>query len=313
MAKDYYSILGLTKSATAEEIKKSFRKLAVKYHPDKNPGNKEAEEKFKEINTAYEVLSDPEKRKKYDRYGENWERIEQAQQAGGGPYEYNRGNGGQTFHFEGDPSEFFGEGADFSDLFENYFRTSGAGGRRKSSANTRFRGNDLQAEISITLEEAFHGTPKVFNLNNQNIRIQLKAGAYEGQVIKLAGKGNPGVNGGPAGDLYITIHVLSHPVYRREGDNIKQMVPVDLFTAVLGGEKEVTSLSGTLKVKIPAGTQNGKLLRLKGKGMPVYNKTGNFGDLLLTIQVQIPENLTEEQQELFRKLQATVKKTKDYV
>lgn len=312
MAQDYYSILGVTKSATAEEIKKSFRKMAVKYHPDKNPGNKDAEEKFKEINRAYEVLSDPEKRKKYDKYGENWERVEQSGYTGeqGRQSPFSSGEGEQSFFFEGDPS-YFGQGGDFSDVFENYFRKQG-GGRRKSSGNARYRGSDLQAEITIPLEEAYHGAPKTFAVNKENIRIRLKPGVYDGQVIKLAGKGNPGMNGGPAGDLFIAIHVLPHPVYKREGNNIKQSVLIDLFTAVLGGEKEVSTLTGPVKVKIPAGQQNDKILRLKGKGMPVYDQPGKFGDLFVQVQVEIPEHLTEEQKELFQQLKASFNKKKNY-
>jgi curved DNA-binding protein len=303
MAKDYYSILGVTKNATDAEIKKAFRKLAVKLHPDKNQGDKTAEEKFKEVNEAYEVLSDPEKRKKYDRYGENWNKVDESQHAGGGRhYQQTSPGGEQTFHYEGDPSEFFGQGGDYSDMFESFFRQSGAPGG-KQRGNTRFGGQDVHAEMPITLEEAFHGGAKVFEWNNEKIRIQLKPGAYNGLKIKLAGKGSAGINSGKAGDLYITINVLPHPLYERDGDNIKQTVPIDLFTAVLGDEKEVTSLSGTLKIKIPQGSQNGKILRLKGKGMPVYNKPGQFGDLLLNIQVQIPDKLTGEQKELFRKLQ----------
>ncbi len=306
MAQDFYTILGVQKNASETEIKSAYRKLAIKYHPDKNPGNKEAEEKFKSINSAHEVLSDPEKRKKYDRYGENWERAGQ-EQGGGGQYQYS--DGGQHYQFEGDPSEFFG-GADFSDIFENYFGGKSAGGKRKSSA--RYRGADLQGQLSITLEEAYTGVPKIFNINNQHIRIQLKPGAYHGQVIKLSGKGNPGSNGAAAGDLYITILLLPHSTYSREGDNLRQELKIDLFTATLGGEREIKSLSGNLKIKIPAGTQPGKQLRLKGKGMPVYNRSNEFGDLLLSIQVEIPEKLNDEQKELFKKLQASFKTKKDY-
>ena len=310
MARDFYSILGVGKTASADEIKKAFRKLAVKLHPDKNPGNKEAEEKFKEANEAYEVLSDPEKRKKYDRFGENWNRMDEAK--GGSPYQQSS-PGGQTFSYEGDPSEFFGQGGDYSDIFESFFQKSGASSRgsgRKSK--TRFQGQDLHAEMSISLEEAFHGGAKIFEWNNEKIRIQLKPGIYNGLTIKLAGKGSAGLNGGKAGDLYITINVLPHSLYEREGDNIRQIIPIDLFTAVLGGEKEVTSLAGVLKIKIPPGTQNGKILRIKGKGMPVYARPGHSGDLLLEIRVQIPEKLSEEQKELFRQLQSSFTKKQNY-
>lgn len=300
MAKDYYSILGVKKQATDEEIKKAFRKLAVKYHPDKNSGNKEAEEKFKEINEAYEVLSDPDKRKKYDQYGANWNQFNGA---GQGPHQYNNAGGGQ--YYQGDPGEFFGPGEDFSDIFGEFFNRTGAGASGAKRGSRKRKGQDYQSEMSISLEEAFHGTARVITLHEQKVRITLKPGAYSGLMIRLAGKGAPGANGGQPGDLYITIQVLPHAVYRREGDHIRQTVQVDLFTAVLGGEQEVNTLSGTLKIKIPTGTQNGKLLRIRGKGMPVYNMQGQTGDLLLEIQVLIPEQLTPEQQKLFRQLQST--------
>ena len=302
MARDYYQVLGVIKTASDEEIKKAFRKLAVKYHPDKNPGNKEAEEKFKELNQAYEVLSDPEKRKKYDRYGENWNRMEEGQFGGQAGQA-----GGRTYRYEGDPSGF-GEGTDFSDLFESFFSTSG------SKQKGKRKGQDQHGEMSITLEEAYQGTSKVVEINNEKIRIKLKPGTYEGLSIRLAGKGAQGRNGGPAGDLYITMHVLPDPNVVREGDNLRQTFTINLFTAVLGEEQEVSTLSGKLKLKIPPGTQNGKIFRIKGKGMPVYNEPGKTGDLLLVAQVQIPENLTAEQRELFRKLQEMMgSKEKSYV
>lgn len=293
MARDYYSILGVNKSATAEEIKKAYRKLAVKFHPDKNPGNKDAEEKFKEINDAYEVLSDADKRKKYDLFGENWNRMGEAQANGG----YQQGSpGGQSYHFEGD----FGPGNDYSDLFENFFRsggTSSRGGRSKSKVR------DMRGSIAITLEDAYHGTAKIFEINREKIRIQLKPGAYDGLEIKLSGKGHPATKNGKPGDLFLQIQVSPHPLYERVGNDIRQSLTIDLFTAVLGGDVQISTLGGNLKIKMPAGTQHGKTLRIKGKGMPVYNQPGVYGDLLLNIQVAIPENLTAEQQELFRQLQ----------
>ena len=295
MARDYYTVLGVSKTASGDEIKKAFRKLAVKYHPDKNQGNKEAEEKFKELNQAYEVLSDPEKRKKYDRYGENWNRMDESQFAGGGAP-----GGGRTYRYEGNPADF-GDAADFSDLFESFF-SAGGSSRQKGKR----KGQDQHGEMSITLEEAYQGTAKVVEINNEKIRIKLKPGTYEGLSIRLAGKGTAGRNGGQAGDLYITIHVLPDPQVLREGDHLRQNFTVDLFSAVLGSEQEVSTISGKLRIKIPAGTQNGKIFRIKGKGMPVYNEPGKAGDLLLVAQVQIPENLTPEQKELFRQLQASM-------
>jgi curved DNA-binding protein len=299
VAKDFYTILGVKRDSSDDEIKKAYRKLAVKYHPDKNAGNKEAEEKFKEINEAYEVLSDPEKRKKYDRYGANWNQFNGAQQ---GPHQYEaNGPGGQ--YYEGDAADFFGQGGDFSDIFGSFF---GQGGKTGSRSKRAHKGQDYQSVTSISLEESYHGTSRILNLNDKKLRIKLKPGAYDGLIIRLAGKGAPGIHGGPAGDLYINIQVAPHAIYQREGDQIRQTVPVDLFTAILGGEKEVMTLSGQLKIKIPPGTQPGKLLRLKGKGMPVYDRSGEYGDLLLEIQVQIPENLNEQQKELFRQLQSSI-------
>ena len=292
MARDYYTVLGVSKTASEDEIRKAFRKLAVKFHPDKNPGNKEAEEKFKELNQAYEVLSDPEKRKKYDRYGENWNRMNESQFAGGGP-------GERSYRYEGNAADF-GDAGDFSDLFESFFS---AGGSRQKGKR---KGQDQQAEMSITLDEAYHGTAKVVEINNEKIRIKLKPGTYEGLSIRLAGKGSAGRNNGPAGDLYITIHVLPDPHVVREGDHLRQAFTIDLFAAVLGTEQEVSTISGKLRLKIPPGTQNGKIFRIKGKGMPVYNEVGKSGDLLLVAQVQIPENLTAEQKELFRQLQVSM-------
>jgi curved DNA-binding protein len=299
MAKDFYIILGVAKSASADEIKKAYRKLAVKYHPDKNPGDKGAEEKFKEINDAYEVLSDPEKRKKYDRFGENWNKVGEEQAGGFGNY-YQGGSGrGRHYNFDGDTSDFFGGDGDGSDFFGSFFGGQGARGERSKA-------RDIRGSIAISLEDAFHGNAKVFEINGEKIRIQLKPGAYDGLEIKLAGKGNPGAKNGKAGDLFLVIQVSPHPVYERSGNDIRQTLTVDLFTAVLGGEVQVSSMGGTLKLKIPAGIQNGKVLRIKGKGMPVYSQAGLSGDLLLNIQVRIPENLTQAQQEQFRQLQQSL-------
>lgn len=304
MAKDFYAILGIGKAATEDEIKKAYRKLAVKFHPDKNPGNKEAEEKFKEISAAYEVLNDPAKRKKYDKYGENWDKIDESQFGGGRPQYQNAPGNGQGYQFEGDPSEFFGGGSDFSEIFGSFFnkKTKGSGSQRSRGA---FKGQDLNYELSVSLEEAFHGTSRVLELNQQKLRVKLKPGIYDGLMIRLAGKGGNGVNGGPAGDLYLTIRVIPHFGYERSGNDLRQTVKVDLFTAVLGGELELSSLSGKLKIRIPPGSQQSKVLRLKGKGMPVYDHPAQFGDLLVEIRIEIPEQLNDEQKELFKKLQAS--------
>jgi curved DNA-binding protein len=300
---DYYSILGVSKKSTAEDIKKAYRKLAVKYHPDKNIGNKEAEEKFKQINEAHEVLSDPEKRKKYDRFGENWNKVPEG--AGEGQYRSSGPSGGsQSYSYEGDPGEFFGNGGDFSNIFEQFFNRGGSGER--SSRSGKSAGRDMQASIAISLEEAYHGEAKIIELDGQKIRIRLKPGTYEGLMIRLAGKA-PSPRG-QAGDLYLTIHIHPSNEYRIDGINLRQQLKIDLFTAVLGGEKEVHTLAGKLKVKVPEGAQNGSVLKIKGKGMPMYNEPGKYGDLFLEILVEIPQRLNAEQKEMFMKLKGSFAK-----
>ncbi len=308
--KDYYKILGVDKRASQEEIKKAYRKLAIKLHPDKNPGNKEAEEKFKQISEANEVLSDPEKRKKYDALGENWKHFQQAGTDRGFNGRQSRQPRGQTFYYEGDPSEVFGEG-NFSDFFNNFF---GGMGSEAGKRNTPYRGHDFQAEVEITLEEAYHGTTRILQLNEEKIRIKIKPGVQDGQTLRIKGKGSSDGKGSTPGDLYLQIKIQPHHIYHREGENIKQVLRIDLYTAVLGGKTDINTFSGPLKITIPAGVQNGRLLRLKGKGMPVYDSQGQFGDMLVQIEVSIPENLTTEQRELFQKLRdlSTRRKTSNH-
>lgn len=292
--KDYYKILGVDKNATQDEIKKAFRKLAVKYHPDKNEGNKEAEAKFKEINEANEVLSDPEKRKKYDELGADWQRYQQGGEQGNYNWNQWQQQDGQQYYSQ----EGFDE-HDFSDFFSNIF--GGRFGGRSSKQS--FRGQDYQSEINLTLEEAYHGTNRILELNNQKLRIQLKPGIASEQTLRIKGKGASGLNNGPAGDLYLKIHINDHHLYQREGDNLLQEKKIDLYTAVLGGKVPVHTFGGNLLISIPQGTQNGKILRIKGKGMPVYGKTEIFGDMIIKIAVEIPTNLSEEQMNLFKQLQ----------
>lgn len=306
---DYYKILGVAKTATADEIKKAYRKLAVKYHPDKNPGDKTAEEKFKQLNEAYEVLGDPEKRKQYDQLGANWKHY---QQTGfqGSPFGHHAGAGGAHYYqFEGDPSEIFGN-AGFSDFFEAFFgqgrkKTGGPFGGR-SSADFYTPGADMAGEITISLQEAYNGTERMVDTGTEKLKVKIKPGAYEGLKLKAKGKGQKGT-GGQAGDLYIVVHVQPHAVYQRRGDDLYMDLPVDVFTMMLGGRQEIITLGGKINITLPEANQNGKLLRLKGKGMPVYDKPGQYGDLYVKLQAVLPDKLTQEQKEWLRKVKNAVK------
>lgn len=300
--KDYYKVLGVDKNASQEDIKKAYRKLAVKYHPDKNVGDKQAEEQFKLINEANEVLSDPEKRKKYDQLGENWKQYEN--QPGGGWSSYGGGGGqGRQYQYEGDFSDIFGSGGSgFSDFFEAFFgRGAGSGGRR-SQRETQYKGQDFEAEVGITLEEAHHGTVRVIQVGDEKLRITIKPGVDDGQLLRVKGKGGQGSNEKYRGDLYVRIKILPHTVFSRKGDDLYAKQNIDLYTAVLGGEVMVNTISGTIKVTIPAGTPNGKTIRIKGKGMPVNEANDKFGDLYLELHILTPANLTEKEKQLFEQL-----------
>ena len=315
MAKDYYEILGVDRSASADQIKKAYRKLAVKYHPDKNPGDAAAEEKFKEITEAYEVLGDAEKRKKYDQLGANWQAFEQGggdwSQFGGSPH----GQGGaRTYYFEGDPSEFFGRGrgsSGFSDFFEAFF-----GGGFQGSFEEQFqrgrrqapRGRDVQAELPITLEDAYHGTSKTFEFQGQKLRIRIKPGAYDGQKLALRGKGYPAPGGGSSGDLYLILRLQPHPEYERQGDDLVLSHSVDLYTAVLGDKITIPTMTGPVNVTLQPGTASGRTLRLRGKGMPVYDDPNRHGDLLVRLQVELPQPLSAEERKLFEQLRTLHRK-----
>ena len=299
---DYYGILGVNKNATQDEIKKAYKKLARKYHPDLNPNDADAQRKFQEINEANEVLSNPENRKKYDEYGEHWkhadefnsqrQQYQQYQQAGAG------GGGGQ-FWSGGDFMGSGDEGGGFSDFFENLFGNRGGRGGRSAG----FRGQDYNAELSLSLRDAAHTHKQILNVNGKKIRITVPAGVADGQVIKLKGQGGEGVNGGPAGDLYITFVIPEDPVFKRLDNDLYVTAPLNLYTAILGGEDTIDTLDGKVKLKIKPETQNGTKVRLRGKGFPVYKKEGEFGDLIVTFSIEIPTNLTERQKELFRELQ----------
>jgi curved DNA-binding protein len=295
---DYYKVLGVDKSATAAQIKSAYKKLARKLHPDLNPDDKEANNKFQQLNEANEVLSDQDKRAKYDKYGKDWERGEeyekyqQAQQQ----QRYSQGSSGG---FEGN----FDGGEDFSDFFSSMFgRQSG------SRSRAQYKGQDYNSEVHLTLEEAYTTHKQTFSVNGKSIRITVPAGVADGQTIKLNGQGAPGSNGGPNGDLYITFTVANDAQFKRVGNDLYTTKEIDLYTAILGGEVLVTTMSGAIKLNVAPGTQNGTKVRLKGKGFPVYKKEDDFGNLYVTYTITLPTNLTERQKELFNELAAISKK-----
>lgn len=299
---DYYSILGLSKNASADDIKKAYRKLARKYHPDVNPNNEEAHAKFQQVNEANEVLSDPEKRKKYDAYGENWkhaeeyEKARQQQTQNGGFADF----GGGNYQYEGFAGSDFGNGG-FSDFFENLFG-GGSSGRTGGRRSAGFKGNDYNAELHLSLRDAAQTHKQTLSVNGKNIRITVPAGIADGQIIKLKGQGGAGISGGPNGDLYITFIISKDSTFTRKGNDLYANTEIDLYTAVLGGEATIDTLDGKVKLKIKPETQNGSKVRLKGKGFPIYKKEGQSGDLFITFSVKIPTGLSDKQKELFRQL-----------
>ncbi|WP_347159178.1 J domain-containing protein [Pontibacter chitinilyticus] len=301
--KDYYKVLGVEKSASQADIKKAYRALAKKYHPDKNKGDKAAEEKFKDISEAYEVLGEEEKRKQYDQLGANWRQFHNA---GGNPYAGQQGGGFQGSYSQGDFNDMFGGGGGggFSDFFQQFFGGGGAGGfgGQRAGRTRTPQGQDYQAEMEISLQEAHDGTSRLLTVNNQQLRITTKPGVADGQTLRIKGKGGPAAAGGTSGDLYINVHVQPDPRFERQGNDLHTSLSVDMYTAILGGSAQVNTLSGQLKLTIPAGTQAGKTLRLRGKGMPVYGKADQHGDLYVKIEVALPTNLTDEEKHLLQQL-----------
>jgi len=302
--KDYYKILGIDKKASQAEIKKAYRALAVKHHPDKNPGNKESEEKFKLINEANEVVSDPEKRKKYDELGENWQQFEKAgHQPGGNPF--GGGNGGQQYYSGNAGGGFGSKEGGFSDFFEQFFGGRKSGGSQGRQSARAFKGSDYETEMEITLEEAYKGTSRIIQLESKKLRITTKPGSYTDQLLCIKGKGAEGSSEEHRGDLFVRIRVLPDSKIIRKGDDLYKDLEVSLYTAILGGDILVDTMAGQVKLKIVEGTQNNKTIRIKGKGMPVYEKADAFGDMYIKLQIMIPDKLTEVQRELFKKLQLT--------
>ncbi len=296
---DYYKVLDVTKSATEADIKKAYRKLARKYHPDLNPNDKEAEKKFKEINEANEVLSNPENRKKYDKYGKDWKHAEEFEKAGYDPNQQQSRQQSGSQYSGGDFSGFGGgdfSGSDFSDFFNSMY----GGGRSRSQS--KYRGQDFNAELELDLAEAYTTHKRNLSVNGKNIRITIPAGVENGQIIKIPNHGGAGVNGGPNGDLYITFIISNNSDFKREGNNLYADAPIDLYTAILGGETHITTFDGKVKIKVPAETQPGTKVKLKGKGFPVYKKENQFGDLYITYTIKIPTKLSDKEKELFEEL-----------
>ncbi|HZK06923.1 MAG TPA: J domain-containing protein [Bacteroidales bacterium] len=308
--KDYYKILEVEKAASPDDIKKSYRRLARKYHPDKNPGNPKSEEKFKEMQEAYEVLKDPAKRQKYDQLGSNWN---QYQHAGGGANDFSNWaqQGGGSQYRSASFDEVFGDSGGFSDFFRSFFGGAAGGQagfdgtrRRRSSGYRSIRGSDYQAKVRLTLEDAFRGSSAVLNVNEQKIKINLKPGVRDGQVLRVKGKGAPSPSGGESGDLLLKISVINNTNFTIDGNNLHLDFTTDLYTAMLGGKLTVDSIEKPISITLPRETSNGKVLRLKGQGMPVYGKKDERGDMYLKIHVSLPKGLTAEEISLFEKLAA---------
>jgi len=287
---DYYQALGITKSATDKDIKAAYRKMARKYHPDVNPNDKDAQKKFQEINEANEVLSDPEKRKKYDQYGKDWKHADQFQSQGQGRPAGGRSTGQQDY--TGSFSD-----QNFSDFFSSMFGKSSG-----QSRQANFKGQDFNAELRLNLRDVYTTQKQTITVNGKNIRLTIPAGIENGQTIKIKGHGGTGINGGPGGDLLITFSIPNDPEFKRVGNDLYKNVEIDLYTAVLGAEIMVDTMSGKVKLPVKPETQNGTKVKLKGKGFPVYKNENQFGDLYITYTVKIPTDLSEKEKELFKEL-----------
>ena len=297
--KDYYKILGVGRDASEKDIKSAYRKMARRYHPDVNPGDKSAEEKFKEISEAYEVLSDKDKRSRYDQFGQYWEHAGAAGQGAPGP------DWGQHFTFDFgdfDRDRGFGGDSSYSEFFERLFGEGARVGGATRARRAPPKGRNIEAEMEVSLEDAFHGVKKTFTLGGRRIEVTIPKGVHDGQKIRLANQGEEGPAG--RGDLLIKINVRAHSVYERRGDDLHSEVPVDYVMAALGGEVEVPTLSGRVTMKIPPKTSGGKTFRLPGKGMPKL-KDGGYGNLYAKVRVTIPESMSDREHEILEELRRT--------
>lgn len=294
---DYYKVLGLDRNASADDIKKAYRKLARKHHPDLNPNDPQAVKTFQQINEANEVLSDPEKRKKYDQYGADWKHAEEFERARQQRQQQGR-NAGNPFNSDDFEEQFtYSGGGDFSDFFSQMF-----GGASHSQKNVKYRGQDYRADVQLNLTDAYKTHQQTFTVNGKNIRITVPAGIENGQEIKIKGYGGQGVNGGPAGDLFITFTIINNTAFTRKGNDLYLDASIDLYKAVLGGAQTIDTMDGKVKLTVKPETQNGTKVRLKGKGFPVYKKEGEFGDLYITWNIELPKNLNEKEKSLFQQL-----------
>jgi curved DNA-binding protein len=306
--KDYYEILGVPRDADEKAIKRAFRSLARKHHPDLNPDDPEAEKRFKDINEAHEVLGDAEKRAKYDSFGKEWRRYQTAGAPGG--FDWNQWSAGQapggtqyTYASAEDLESLFGGGGGFSDFFETLFgrpRAPAGGGRRVSPR----RGHDLEHPVAVTLEEAFHGTQRRIQKDGRMLEVSIPAGVRTGSKVRMRGEGQAGAAGGPAGDLMLRIEVLPHPRFERRGDDLHTTVEVPVAIAALGGEVPVETLTGPVQLRVPPETQNGRRIRLRGKGLPAVSDPDRRGDLYATVSLRLPTGLSAEERQLFERLRA---------
>lgn len=291
---DYYKILELDKTATQADIKKAYRKLARKLHPDLNPNDKSAQEKFQRVNEANEVLSDPEKRKKYDQYGKDWEHAEAFEEA-------KKNQRRSTSNTNRTYTNYSGQQEDFSDFFESMFGGGGFGGSTRQRTS-QFKGQDLNATLNLNMTDILHEQKQTLDLGNKKIRITIPAGVEDGQTIKITGYGGEGVNGGPKGDLYLTFEIYNNTDFQRVGNDLYKNESISLYDAILGSSIEITTLTGKVKLKVKPETQNDTKIKLKGKGMPIYKKKGAHGDLYITYKVTMPTNLSQKEKELFKQL-----------
>lgn len=309
MAKDYYDVLGVSRDASQDDIKRAYRKKAKKFHPDANKDDPRAEDRFKEVNEAYDVLGDKDKRQQYDRFGANWERVQQ----GGGYGGYGQPGAGAGAYSQQVNVE------DLSDIFEQFFGGMRGGGGNPAGASgfggfgqqqqqraQQTRGQDIEQPVTITLREAYQGTQRIINKDGRQMKVSIPAGAKDGTKVRLKGEGAQSPYGGQPGDLFLVVDVQDDGQFERDGNDLHIDIEVDMFTALLGGEMKIPTMTRPVMLSIPAGTQSGRKFRLSGKGMPIMRKKNTYGDLYARVMVTVPENLTPDQKALVEQLRESV-------